>query len=382
MTAIETTTTIADVRPIALAYPEPHGGGQIRHISIVRIETTDGHVGWGEAITGREEASHAVNLLIEQALAPLVMGKDPGLISQHLEAMRLHTFWYGTGGLATMAISAIDVALWDLAGQIAGVPVHKLLGGKRMDRVRLCASVIWDVDDMDAMADWCRSFLARGYTAMKAGWGRRPEAAFGRDPEVDVALARLAREAIGPEMELTVDVAIWWSWTLDHAIRMAHRLHEFDLAWLEDALVYDDYAGYAKLRAAAPMAIGTGERLWRPNEYKQIFAAGAADLVLIDPGRVEGISGTKATAELAAAANVQWVPHSWSSAINTAAALHVFASTPNGRIFELKPDPSPMQHELVRTPFAIEDGHLAVPDGPGLGIEVDEEAVARYGLPA
>jgi L-alanine-DL-glutamate epimerase-like enolase superfamily enzyme len=181
-------------------------------------------------------------------------------------------------------------------------------------------------------------------------------------------------------MQLSVDVAVWWSWTLDHAIRMAHRLHEHDIAWLEDALVFDDFRGYARLRDAAPMAIATGERLWRPNEYKQLLAAEAADIVLIDPGRVEGISGTKAAAELAAAAHVQWVPHSWSSAINTAAALHVFATTPNGRVFEIKPEPSPLQHELVRTPFALEDGHVVVPDGPGLGIEVDESVVARYAL--
>jgi L-alanine-DL-glutamate epimerase-like enolase superfamily enzyme len=215
---------------------------------------------------------------------------------------------------------------------------------------------------------------------MKAGWGRRPEAAFGRDPEQDVALVALARDALGPDVELSVDVAVWWSWTLDHAVRMAHRLHEYDLAWLEDALVFDDFAGYAQLRAAAPMAVATGERLWRPDDYRRLVAARAADIVLIDPGRVEGISGTKQAADLAAAEHVEWVPHSWSSAINTAAALHVFAATPNGRIFELKPEPSPMQHELVRVPFENEGGYLTVPDLPGLGVEVDREAVDRYAL--
>jgi L-alanine-DL-glutamate epimerase-like enolase superfamily enzyme len=372
--------TIAKVEPHALVYPEPNGGGQIRHIVLVRVETSDGHVGWGEAITGQEEASRAVATVIELGLAPLLVGRDPALISQHLEAMRARTFWYGTGGLATMSISAIDTALWDIAGKAAGVPVHALLGGKRMDRVRLCASVIWNADDRTAMGDWCASIRERGYTAMKAGWGRRPEAAFGRDPATDLALVALARDALGPDVELSVDVAVWWSWTLDHAIRMAHRLHEYDIAWLEDALVFDDFAGYAQLRAAAPMAVATGERLWRPDDYRRLLAARAADIVLIDPGRVEGISGTKQAADLAAAENVQWVPHSWSSAINTAAALHVFAATPNGRIFELKPEPSPMQHELVRVPFENEGGYLTVPDAPGLGIEVDADAVTRYAL--
>jgi len=376
----EQSTTIATVTPYPLQYPEPNGGGQIRNLVLVRIETADGHVGWGETPSGPPEASGAIAHLVEQGFAPLLIGKDPTQIARHLDEMRLHSYWYGTGGVATLAISALDTALWDIAGKIAGLPVHALLGGKRVDRVRLCASVVWNADDREEMAAWCRSFRERGFTAMKAGWGRRPEAAFGRDAETDEAMVREVREAIGPELELSVDVAVWWSWKLDHAIRMAHRLHQFDLAWLEDALVFDDYRGYARLRDAAPMAIATGERLWRPEEYRQIFAAEAADIVLIDPGRVEGISGTRAAAELAAASGVQWVPHSWSSAINTAAALHVFAATPNGRVFEVKPEPNPMQNELVRNPFPIDGGYLAVPDGPGLGVEVDEDVVAHYEL--
>jgi L-alanine-DL-glutamate epimerase-like enolase superfamily enzyme len=371
---------IVDVRSYPLCYPEPHDGGRLRHICVVRVESASGHVGWGEAITGLPEASRAVELVVEQGLAPLLAGEDPAQIERHLDRMQTHTFWYGTGGIATLAISAIDTALWDLRGRIEGVPVHELLGGKLADRVRVCASVIWDVEDLAGTAEWCRSFVARGYTAMKAGWGRRPDAAFGLDPERDVELVRTVREAIGPDVEFAADVSVHARWSLEHAIEMAGRLAPFDLAWLEDALPFDDFAGFARLRAAAPMAIATGERLWRPNEYRQLFDAQAADIVLIDPGRVEGISGMKATAELAARAGVQFVPHSWSSAINTAAALHVFASSANGRIFELKPDPSPMQHELVADPFTMEDGYLAVPDSPGLGVEVDEDVLTEYRL--
>jgi L-alanine-DL-glutamate epimerase-like enolase superfamily enzyme len=319
-------------------------------------------------------------LIIEDGLAPLLRGEDPTRIDELLERMRMHTFWYGTGGIATLAISALDTALWDLAGQIRGVPVHALLGGRLTERVRVCASVIWDVDDIAGTAEWCASFAAQGYTAVKAGWGRRPDAAFGLDDDRDVRLVRAVREALGPDVEFAADVSVYARWTLEHAIEMAQRLAPFNLAWLEDALVFDDFDGFATLRAAAPMPIATGERLWRPNEYRQLIDANAADIVLIDPGRVEGISGMKATADLVGASGLQFVPHSWSSAINTAAALHVFASCHNGRIFELKPEPSPMQHELVLTPFTMEDGYLSVPNAPGLGIDVDEEALTRYRL--
>lgn len=380
MTSAETVSAIADVRAYALTYPEPHGGGQIRHLTLVRIETADGHVGWGEAITGLPEASLAAVTVVEAGLAPLLVGEDPTLVRRHLERMREHTFWYGTGGIATMAVAAIDTALWDLSGQIAGVPVHRLLGGKLVDRVRVCASVIWDLDDLDATAEWFASFAARGFTAVKGGWGRTPTAAFGIDERRDLELLGVVRDALGPEVQLSADVSVRARWTVDHAIEMANRFAAYDLEWLEDALVFDDIEGYARLRRAAPMAIATGERMWRPNEYQRLFDAGAADIVLIDPGRVEGISGMKETADRAAASHVQFVPHSWSSAINTAAALHVFAASPNGRVFELKPDESPMQHELVENPFTMSDGHLTVPDAPGLGVRVDESALAKFAL--
>jgi L-alanine-DL-glutamate epimerase-like enolase superfamily enzyme len=371
---------IAEVRAFALAYPEPHDGGRTRHLSLVRIETSDGHVGWGEAITGLPEASRAVNLIVEDGFAPLLAGEDPTRIGALIDRLRTHTFWYGAGGLATMAISGVDIALWDLAGKVAGVPVHALLGGKLMDRVTLCASVIWDTEDLDATAEWFASFRERGYTHVKAGWGRRPDAAFGIDAERDVELVRCAREALGPEVRFAADVSYYAPWTTDHAIKMAKRLGEFDLAWLEDPLADDNLAGYARLRSVAPMAIATGERAWRVADYERIFAADAADVVLLDPGRIEGITGMRAAVDLAARAQVEFAPHSWSSAVNTAAALHVFASVRNGRVFELKPDPSPMQHELVAKPFEAEHGYLTVPDGPGLGIDVSEEAVSHYAL--
>jgi L-alanine-DL-glutamate epimerase-like enolase superfamily enzyme len=370
---------IADVRPLPLCYPEPHDGGRLRHLCLVRIESEGGAVGWGEAITGLPEASRAVALVVEQGLRPLLLGEDPTRIGDLLERMRTHTFWYGTGGIATLAVSAIDTALWDLAARLRNVPVHELLGGKVVDRVRLCASIIWDVEDLAGTAEWCRSIVARGYTALKAGWGRTATAGFGLDPVRDVELVRTVRDAVGPDVDFAADVSVHARWTLDHALEMANRLDEFDLAWLEDPLVFDDFEGYARLRTRAPMPIATGERLWRASEYRHLVDARAADIALVDPGRVEGISGMKAAVDVLAAGDVQFVPHSWSSAINTAAALSVFATSVNGRIFELKPDPSPMQHELVTDPFQVEpDGCLAVRDSPGLGVEVDEAAARRY----
>ena len=162
------------------------------------------------------------------------------------------------------------------------------------------------------------------------------------------------------------------------AVEMARRFEPFDLAWLEDPLDHRDHAGYARLRASTATPIATGERCWMHEDYRELAGSGTVDIVLIDPGRVEGLTGLARSAAHAEACGVGFVPHSWSSALNTAAALHVFASRPNGVVFEIKLHPSPMQHELVAQPFDQVDGWLEVPDRPGLGCDVDEDVVARY----
>jgi L-alanine-DL-glutamate epimerase-like enolase superfamily enzyme len=215
---------------------------------------------------------------------------------------------------------------------------------------------------------------------MKGGWGIVPEAGFGTDPARDLRIARTLREAVGADVTLALDVSAIAGWTPPHATRMAEQLREVNLGWLEDALHHDDHEGYRRIRAAVPTPLATGERCWTPNDYRRLVRSGSVDLVLIDPGRVEGISGVKTIADEAASDGVRWVPHSWSSAINTAAALHVFAATANGHVFELKPNPTPMQHELVSDPFEQRDGYIEVRDAPGLGITVDEDVVRQYAL--
>jgi len=371
-------STIAHVEAFPLRYPEPNDSNRDRYVTLARIETDDGAVGWGECISQFPDSALAVGTIVERGFAPLLHGRDPRQVRALWQAMRDHTFWTGDGGIVTFALSALDTALWDLAGKLAGLPVHALLGGKLVDRVRACASVIWDPGDPDGAAEEFGAIRERGYTWVKGGWGRNPETAFGLDPRRDVAMVRAVREALGPDVELSCDVSARARWTAAHAIRMARLFEEFELAWLEDALHYEDHEGWRRLRAVAPMALATGERCWTVEDYRRLVRARAVDIVLIDPGRAEGLTGMKLAADDAHSQGVGFVPHSWSSAINTAASLHVFASSPNGVVFELKVLPSPMQHELVREPFEQADGFLVVPDRPGLGVEVDEGVVRRY----
>jgi L-alanine-DL-glutamate epimerase-like enolase superfamily enzyme len=371
-------STIARVESFPLRYPDPHDGGKLRCVTLARIETDDGAVGWGEAIANPPEAALATKVVIDSGLAAVLVGQDPSDPRRLWRALRRHSGWSGHGGIVSFAISALDIATWDVAGTLAGQPVHRLLGGKLHDRVRVCSSVILDTLDLDALADEFRDYRARGYTAMKGGWGIVPDAGFGTDVHRDLAIARTLREAVGPENSLTLDVSGIAGWTGSHAVRMAKALEEYDLGWLEDPLNHEDHDGYRRIRAAVSTPIATGERCWTQHDYRRLVRSGGVDIVLIDPGRVEGISGVLAIADDAASAGVRWVPHSWSSAINTAAALHVFAATANGHVFELKPNPTPLQHELVRDPFEQEGGFLDVRDAPGLGITIDEDVVRSY----
>ena len=345
---------------------------------MARVETDDGAVGWGECISQFPESALAVKTIVERGFAPLLERRDPQQVRALWQAMREHSYWHGAGGIVTFAISAIDTALWDLAGKLAGLPVYQLLGGKLFDRVRVCASIIWDPGDPTGAAVEFAGYRERGFTWVKGGWGRNPETGFGLDPKRDIAMVRACREALGEEIELSCDVSARANWTPPHAKRMARRLEEFGLAWLEDALHHEDHAGWRRLRAVAPMPLATGERCWTVEDYRRLVRAGGVDIVLIDPGRAEGLTGMKFAADDAHSQGIRFVPHSWSSAINTAAALHVFASSPNGVVFELKAQTSPMQHELVREPFEQIGGFLEVPDRPGLGVEVDEAAVRKY----
>jgi L-alanine-DL-glutamate epimerase-like enolase superfamily enzyme len=186
------------------------------------------------------------------------------------------------------------------------------------------------------------------------------------------------REAVGEDAEIIVDVAAGSNWTASHAIAMARAFEPWRLFWLEDALAEGDTAGWQRLRAATATPLCTGEKGWTVPHFRGLIATGALDVIMIDPGRAEGVTGTKKVIDLAADAGMAWNAHSWSSAINTAASLHLAAASPNVLLLELKPEPSPMQNDIVADPILMEDGWIAVRDSPGLGITVDEAAVRRY----
>ena len=370
--------TIARVDAFPLRYPEPNNNGKLRCVTLVRIETTGGALGWGEAITGSEDASLATKVIVDRGLGPRLIGRDPRAVEAIWSEFRETTYWSGNGGIVTFAISAIDMALWDLAGHLAGLPLYQLLGGKRRDRVRAASSVIFDTADIDGIGRQFADLHAGGYEVLKGGWGHDLSIAFGRDAARDLAIVRTVREAAGPDAEIIVDVVAGAGWTATTAIARARAFQPYRLYWLEDALPEGDLAGWARLRAATATPLCTGEKGWTVPHFRGLIDSGSLDIVMLDPARAEGVTGSKQVIDMAADAGQSWNAHAWSSALDTAASLHLCAASSNVLVLELKPEPSPMQHELVSDPIEMRDGWIDVRDAPGLGVTVDDAVVLRY----
>ena len=362
-----------------LAYHEPHYRGAERCVTLVRIETDDGVVGWGEAISQFREASLATTILVSDGFAPLIAREDPLDVERLWQMMCRHAYWYGVEGIAAFAISAIDMALWDLKGKLLGQPVAKLLGGQLQNPIPAMASILFDMESLDWTLNEFQSFKDAGYRIVKAGWGMRPDAVFGQDRKRDLTYISEIRRVIGDDISLVVDIpGARGLWDVPTAIRRFREWEPFYLRWIEQPLPPADLDGHARLRAAVATPVGTGEDEWSPETYRRLIESNGVDVVQIDPGRCLGITGCRAVVRMIEAAGLRYSAHSWSSALNTAASLHLLAISRHGDTLDFKPHESPMQHDLVEDPWVQEDGVLTLRKTPGLGVTVRQAAVEKY----
>lgn len=365
-----------------LEYPEAVDNNSIRYVVMVRAEAADGTVGWGEAFTLFREATAATTAIIREGLAELIVGESPYEIERHWTAMRERVWWYGhSGGIAAFAISAIDMALWDLKGKLLGLTLSQMLGGPLSERLPACASSHPKAAKIDGMAEELAGHIQAGFRLIKVGFGKKGEANLGRDMHRDIEFVRATRAAIGPEAGFCVDVGPKVRWDLPRAVRTAAAMAEYELTWMEDPFHPDNYEAYRGLRAAVPaMRIATGERFYTVEDYRRLIEADVTDVVLVDPGRAEGVTGMWKVIQEAARRNIAIDAHSFSSAVNTAASIHLSLCAPLPTMFELKPVENAMHHELVRNPVWHHDGYVYPPEGPGLGADVMPEAVERFAV--
>ncbi len=346
---------------------------------LVKIKTDAGLTGIGEV----DSSPHVVKAIFDApyshtlacGLSQLLIGEDPRDIERLWEKMYRGTLYYGRRGAAIHAISGADIALWDLLGKITGMPVCQLLGGAYHRRMPAYSSDLmpFTPDEAAARAAFLRD---AGFTHFKFGWG-----GIGQSEAQDFALVGAVRQAVGDEASLMIDVGLCW----DAATAQARirRLEEFQLTWIEEPLPPDDLIGYARLADAVETRIAAGEESATCWEFADLMDRGHIDVVQVDVSRAGGLTESRRIAHMAHQRNLPCVPHAYSTGVLLAASLHWAASLPNGWMVEYTVEDSPLATGLngtglLREPLRARDGWLTVPDAPGLGIELDEEMIAKY----
>jgi D-galactarolactone cycloisomerase len=340
--------------------------------TVVEVLTDEGLVGVGSAMTSKALVAAAVKLL-----RPLLIGERADEPARVSEKLRQATFWQGRGGAVEHAISGLDIALWDLMGKVCNQPVARLLGGYYRDRIKPYGSMLFD--EPPKLREKLQHAVARGFKAIKLGW--RP---FGRrDRKTDELLVKTARETVGPDVELMVDAGgsdQFWPHGYKWALETARMLAAYDVVWFEEALPPDDLDGYVELRRHSPVPIAAGEVLTRRQSFRPFLERHAVDIIQPDATKCGGLSESWRVAWQAHDHNILWVPHGWNTAIGLAADLALAAAVPVARYVEFL-TPSPYLDELITEPFRVDAaGQLPIPDRPGLGIELNREALKKFGF--
>jgi len=367
---------IKDVRLIPLmTYEESISAGPGG--ALVEVETDEGVTGIGETCihSERGEAALAAQKIVEVGFKPLLLGENPLDIQRLWLKLYSYCEWYGRAGIAIYALSGIDVALWDICGKALGVPIYTLLGGRFRDRIPVYASLLFDMDDPEGTAKEGKEYVKQGYKAVKYGWGKTRERAFGMNPDKDEEMIRTIREVLGPDIRIMVDVGRFVNLTPAQAVKLAKRLEKYNIFWLEEPLPPEDVSGYKMLSDAVDVYIAAGESEYNMQGFKEYITNRAVDIVQPDVTKAGGLTIARKIVDLCEAWNVMIVPHGFSSVVNVAANLQLVASMPRAFILEYRRTPSPLISRLSKKPLTYDDGHLKIPSEPGLGIEIDYSVV-------
>ncbi len=367
---------ITDIRCAGLRGATPEGGwsNELRpedcvH-TLIAVHTECGLIGLGSVFTNDDLVRASLALL-----EPLVIGESALEPERVSEKLHQHMFWLGRGGSITHTISGIDIALWDLLGKATGQSVGRLLGGRYRERIQPYASLLMQTPA--AMGDKLLEVKAKGFRAFKIGWGP-----FGRvSATTDEAIVKAARDAIGSDCRLMVDAGgsdAYWTNGYKWAIKTARMLAEYDVHWFEEPLTPDALEDFVLLREHSPIPIAGGEVLTRRQSFQSWLQARAFDIVQPDVTKVGGISEERRIAWMAQDYGVRFIPHGWNTAVGLAADLQLATAFPGTDMVEYLTG-SPFIDDITVGGWSLDgDGMLNIPSKPGLGLELDPDAVARY----
>jgi D-galactarolactone cycloisomerase len=371
---------ISDVRihVIEAALAEPFAYSQAwydrRGATLVEIIGEDGTSGWGEAY-----GPPRLTAPVCEFYRSLLVGQDALATEAIWQSLYNRLRDHGRKGLAVEALSAVDIALWDLKGRHLGLPVHRLIGGPLRRRVEAYATGFYRKRDGDPLAyllEEAAERVAAGFRAVKLKLG------FGIDS--DIALCRAVRRAVGDGIAIMVDAN--HAYDAVAAIRVGRAIEELDIAWFEEPVPPEDLEGYRQVKAALPIPIAGGEAEFTRFGFRRMLAERLVDIVQPDTCAAGGISECKKIADMASAFGVRCNPHVWGTGVALAASLQLLATLPHNPpglhpvepLLEFDRSEHPVRMAVLREPIEQKDGWVAVPDGPGLGIEIDRDALERF----
>lgn len=344
-----------------------------RQTAIVLVSTDEGIEGVGESFGPAETIAKA----IETYLAPMIIGKDPfdsAIIWDSVYGyMRMHS----QKGLLIEALSAIDIALWDIKGKTLGLPIYKLLGGAYRDKAHAYATGLYRPNvknPKEALVEEALGYKRDGFSAMKLKIGHV-------SPKEDLSIIKAIRAAIGYDIKLMVDANCAYNAT--EAIRLAKQMEEYDIYWLEEPVPPEDIEGSIEVRRNTNIRIASGECEFTRYGFRHLITRRAVDIIQPDVCITGGFTEIQKILAMASAWNTQCVPHVWGTNVAVAAALHYYATIPYIPIkynppepfFEYDQSPNPLRERTTREKFVLKDGYIKIPSKPGLGIEVDMDFV-------
>jgi L-alanine-DL-glutamate epimerase-like enolase superfamily enzyme len=343
---------------------------------IVLVRTDEGIEGIGSAGVGSGAAAY----IIEQHLRSLMLGRSPFDVELLWEMMFRSTLNYGRKGVVLEAISAVDIALWDIMGKALRQPIYNLLGGKTRDRIRVYASRLYARTDLDALAEEAMGFVKKGFSALKQRFGFGPKDGI-QGMRKNLALVKTVRDAVGPEVALMADA--YMGWDVPYAIRMIHMLEDagLNLDWVEELVIPDDIDGYAQIRRSVNTPISGGEHEFTRHGYRELVNRGAVDILQPDVNRAGGMTEARKIWALAASNNLRVIPHAGQMHNYHLVMAHL--NSPMAEYFPGPAEGAPVDDdtlfwEIFEGEPRAEKGSVLLSDTPGLGLKLNTDRVRRW----
>jgi len=360
--------------PLSQPFSWSFQGTTVRASCIVEIVTEGGIVGWGECF-----GPARLNAAVIAAFRRDLIGADAGATEAIWQTLYNQFRDQGQKGITITALSGVDIALWDIRGKAAGMPVHRLMGGPLRTRVQAYATGTYrrdDGDPFDYVIEEVRGYMDEGLPGVKLK--------IGRDVDEDVALTKAVRAAIGPDRLLMLDANHGYD-AID-AIALGRRVADQDITWFEEPVAPEDRASYREVRRGQPIPVAGGECEFTRWGMMDIMTTRAMDILQPDTCAAGGLSECKKIADMATIFGLRYVPHVWGTGIGIAAALQLLAViphtppriTPREPLLEFDRSEHPFRQAVLAAPIEHDRGWVAIPQGPGLGIEVDRDALARF----